>query len=268
MDQAVKSIQWALHFGGTGGVGQLPIFQGPPSMGGDVIDMAGGPLQPPIRTNVVESIRTKIENRLRVFLVRRTGPAMVTVTVEGDRVLMRLAAADFFDPGQALIRPQSLPVLDAIAEELAPVGRPVRIEGHTDDTPAAGTQFRDNWELSAARAATVASYLERAHRIAPTLLSATGYAATRPLAEGTSAEARELNRRIELVLELELKAKNGRPGEGLDLAPAPAAKAALAAPAGPGAAADATPGAPSAAPPPPPGAPRPEVPMPAGGARP
>jgi chemotaxis protein MotB len=121
--------------------------------------------------------------------------------------MVRLAAAEFFDPGQAVLRPQILPVLDAIAQEIVPLKRPLRVEGHTDDSPATGGRFRDNWELSASRAATVVSYLERAHGSSPGLLSATGYAATKPIAEGTSREARDLNRRVEMVLELDLKAE-------------------------------------------------------------
>jgi chemotaxis protein MotB len=106
-----------------------------------------------------------------------------------------------------VLRPQILPILDAIASEVVPLGRPLRIEGHTDDSPVAGTRFRDNWELSAVRAATVASYLERAHHAPPEHLSAVGLAATRPIATEDTPEARELNRRIEMVVELEVKAQ-------------------------------------------------------------
>jgi chemotaxis protein MotB len=104
-----------------------------------------------------------------------------------------------------------LPVLDAIAEEVVPLKRPLRIEGHTDESPVEGGRYRDNWELSAARAATVTSYIERAHHAQPELLSATGLAATRPIAQGDTAEAREMNRRVELVVELDEVKVNTRP---------------------------------------------------------
>jgi chemotaxis protein MotB len=205
LSQAANAIKWALHYGGTGGVAQMPIFDGPASETGAAVDMQGGPLAPP-RSVIGENIRRDLENRLAPFLLaQRTGPAAVSIVVEGDRVTVRLAAADFFDPGQAVLRPQILPVLDAIAGELVPLHRPLRIEGHTDDTPVAGSRFRDNWELSAVRAATVVSYLERAHRAAPELLTAMGLAATRPITTGDSPEARELNRRVEMILELDLK---------------------------------------------------------------
>jgi chemotaxis protein MotB len=204
LSQAADSIKWALHFSGTGGVGQLPIFEGPPSEGGTVMSTASGNLTQ-TQAEAVENFRRKIENRIRPFLMQRPGPTAVTLSVEGQRVMVRLAAADFFDAGQAVLRPQILPLLDAIAEEVVPIDRPLKVEGHTDDSPVVGNRFHDNWELSAARAATVVSYLERAHHADPHRLSATGYASTRPVATAGTPEARELNRRVEMVLELELK---------------------------------------------------------------
>jgi chemotaxis protein MotB len=206
LNQAANSIKWALHYSGTGGLGQLPLFEGPPSEGGNVMEMAGGGLNP-AQQQAMENFRRRVENRIRPFVMQRAGPTAVTVSIEGRRVTVRLAAADFFDAGQALLRPQAVPLLDAIAEELVPLERPLRIEGHTDDTPASGTRYRDNWDLSASRAATVASYLERAHHALPERLSATGFAATRPLSRGDTPEDRELNRRVEMVVELELKAE-------------------------------------------------------------
>jgi chemotaxis protein MotB len=201
--EAEKSMRWAMHFEGEGGISRLALFKGPPSDGGSVMDKSGGSLVID-QQQLVEQLRRRIEARVRVFLVERGGgrPA-VTVIVDGKRVSVRLGAAEFFDAGQAVLRPQAVPILDAIAAELVPLGRPIEVEGHTDDTPVAGERFRDNWELSASRAATVASYLEQAHRAEPERLRATGYAATRPASSAGGEEARQLNRRVELVVELD-----------------------------------------------------------------
>jgi chemotaxis protein MotB len=204
MEQVTNSIRWAMHTKGTGGVNKVPIFSGPPSEGGQIAAMAGGGLSP-AQQAAVENVRRKIENRIRPFAMQQAGPTAVTLSMEGSKVTVRLAAAEFFDPGQAALRPQILPVLDAIAEEIVPLQRPLRVEGHTDDMPVLGTRFHDNWDLSAARAATVVSYLERAHQAHPTLLSAIGLAATRPLSSEPTPEGREMNRRVEMVVELETK---------------------------------------------------------------
>src|SRR5690242_13331129 len=117
LQQAAISIKWALHNAGTGGQGQVPIFDGPPSEGGAVMDYAGGGLTP-TQQQAVENFRRKLENRVRAFVMPRPGNIAVTVLVEGQRVTIRLAAAEFFDPGQAALRPQILPLLDAVAEEV------------------------------------------------------------------------------------------------------------------------------------------------------
>ena len=135
--------------------------------------------------------------------MNKAGPTAVTVHVEdGRRIVVRLAAANFFDPGQAALRPQILPVLDAVSGELKELDRPLRIEGHTDDSPVQGGRFRGNWDLSAARAATVTGYLQDAHRVPPAHLSAVGLADTKPVSREPTEAARELNRRVELVVEL------------------------------------------------------------------
>jgi chemotaxis protein MotB len=200
--EAEKSMRWAMHFEGEGGVSRMALFDGPPADGGSVMNMTGGALVVD-QQQLVENLRRRIESRVRPFLVERSGAPTVTVLVDGKRVTIRLAAADFFDGGQAALRPQALPILDAIAGELVPLGRPLQIEGHTDDTPVAGDRFRDNWELSASRAATVTSYLEAAHHFDRRLLRATGFADTRPASNVTGPDARALNRRIELVVELD-----------------------------------------------------------------
>ena len=120
-----------------------------------------------------------------------------------------MSATHFFDAGSSAVRPDALAALDAIADELASLGKPIRVEGHTDDSAPGGAsagsltaRFRNNWELSAARAANVTAYLSVAHQIKPELLSASGFAATRPIATNATPEGREANRRIEMSIEM------------------------------------------------------------------
>jgi chemotaxis protein MotB len=202
LQQVAEGIRWAMHFEGTGGVGQLPIFEGPPSEGGGIASLAGSRNVSPEQRQQIEAFRRRIESRVRPFLVERAALTAVTVEVEDRVVKVRLAAGAFFEAGASVLRPQVLPVLDAIADELVPMGRPIQVEGHTDDQSIQSGRYRDNWELSAARAATVTSFLQRAHGAAPRLLTASGFADTRPLSSDATPEAREMNRRVELVVEL------------------------------------------------------------------
>jgi len=202
MAQAVQSIQWAMHFGGTGGTGALPIFDGPVSAGGGPA-LSSGTMNQTAQQKAIELLRKKIERNVRPFLMERAATTTVSVAVEGRRLTVRLAATEFFDQGQAALRPQILSILDAIAMELVPLQRTLRIEGHTDETPQGGDRYRNNWDLSAARAATVVTYLEAAHRVRPELLQAVGLGSAHPVSTETTAEARERNRRVELVIELD-----------------------------------------------------------------
>ena len=199
--QAQKSIQWAMHYEGTGGVGQMPIFEGPASAG-SIVSIGNSHGMGSISQTAVEAMRRRVEQRVHALVITQSiNGEGVQVLVEGGRLTLRLGAAHFFDPASAAIRPDALPTLDALAKEMASFGRPLRIEGHTDDTKVSG-RYRNNWELSAARAASVASFLEESDEVKGALLSATGFGSTRPLGPNDTPEGREANRRLEIAVEL------------------------------------------------------------------
>jgi chemotaxis protein MotB len=75
----------------------------------------------------------------------------------------------------------------------------VRVEGYTDDQPIRTAVFRSNWELSAARAASVLHELV-ASGIAPTRLSMVGFGEFQPVADNTTDHGRNANRRVMLVI--------------------------------------------------------------------
>ena len=204
VQQVQQSIKFAMHFKGSGGVGELPLFEGPPSEGGCVTNTGAGIKTAPISEarKEADKIKKKLRKRLDEALLHRPDLAQsVSVEQEGKKVIVRLSASRFFDANLAAIRPEMIPVLDVIAAELAALHRPVRIEGHTDDTPATSRRFRDNWDLSASRAAAVVTYMERAHQVPGERLSAAGHGSTRPIASNETAVGREMNRRVEMVIE-------------------------------------------------------------------
>jgi chemotaxis protein MotB len=203
MIDVVKSIKFAMHYKGQGGVDAMPIFDGPASEGGCMANLADAERPTQKQVEAVEAMRRRMEKKFKGFLLEKPGlSTSVTLHVEGRKLMVRLSVAHFFDAMQAALRPEVIPVLDVIANELANMHRPIRIEGHTDDTPVLGTRYRDNWDLSSSRAASVTSYIERAHRIPGNLLSAAGYGDSRPVASNDTAAGRELNRRIDLVVEV------------------------------------------------------------------
>jgi chemotaxis protein MotB len=109
---------------------------------------------------------------------------------------LQMLARHFFDPGSVDVNREALSELDQVAEILKELGRPINIQGHTDSVPAQGDY--SNWEISALRATNVLKYFVRKHNFPTTMLSASGYADTHPIASNGTESGRMLNRRIEI----------------------------------------------------------------------
>lgn len=127
-------------------------------------------------------------------------PEKVSVRIDERGLVVTFLDNVFFDIGKANLRPEMIPVLDALAEVLKKIPNAVRIEGHTCDLPINTPQFPSNWELSAARAIAVLRYLVEKQGIPPERLIAVGYGQYRPLVPNTSEENRRKNRRVEVVI--------------------------------------------------------------------
>ena len=103
----------------------------------------------------------------------------------------------YFDTSKTSIKPVSLPLLDEIAQVL--VGNPqvkkVVVEGHTDNTGAAGF----NTKLSQGRADAVKAYLVK-KGVAADRLESKGFGPSQPIADNKTAKGREANRRVEFTI--------------------------------------------------------------------
>ena len=113
-------------------------------------------------------------------------------------LVVSLEEAGFFDSGIAEVRPSALPVLNRIAAVLPETG--LRVEGHTDDVPIHTPQYASNWELSSARASSIARLLLVHSNVHAESLSVAGYAEFHPAASNDTAEGRARNRRVDIVV--------------------------------------------------------------------
>ncbi len=104
-----------------------------------------------------------------------------------------------FASGSARMQEQSLPVLEALARILRAFPNDMRIEGYTDNLPIKSQIYPSNWELSAARAASVVRLFE-SEGIAPERMAAIGYGEFRPLVSNDTPEGRIKNRRVVVVI--------------------------------------------------------------------
>lgn len=144
--------------------------------------------------------RSEFFGKMREILGAREG-----VQVVGDRfvfpseVLFAPGSATLGAAGQAQVA-RVAQVIREVADEIPPeINWILRVDGHTDKTPvSADSQFRDNWELSEARALSVVRYMVEAQGLPPERLAATGFGEYQPIDPGDSPEALAKNRRIEL----------------------------------------------------------------------
>jgi len=126
------------------------------------------------------------------------------VTSRGPEIVVTLASTVLFDPGEATIQEEAkVPLIDlarAISEAFD--GRVVRVEGHTDNTRPRRTRavYPTNWELSAARSLAVMRFLSEMGGIKKGWIFPAAYGEHRPVASNETAEGRELNRRVDIVI--------------------------------------------------------------------
>jgi chemotaxis protein MotB len=149
----------------------------------------------------LEDLRDKVD-----ALVARTPELKDKVKTRDDAEGLGIEFRDalLFDSGSAKLRDQAQPAIGEIARLLGELpGRPVIIEGHTDEVPINSASFHSNWELSSQRAINVLQALHT-NGVARERMSARAYADTRPLpsaAEQDVEQRRASNRRVVIRVE-------------------------------------------------------------------
>lgn len=146
----------------------------------------------------IESIKTA--SNIAELLKEEIDAGMVEVEVWDMHVVIRLAEAASFKEGDARIKRAFIPVLDRLRQVFRKMNGTIEITGHTDDTPIHTERFRSNWDLSAARAATVAHELLMDETLDPTRIKVIGVAGSKPRYPNDSEPNRRKNRRVEITL--------------------------------------------------------------------
>ncbi|RDY32475.1 OmpA/MotB family protein [Lachnotalea glycerini] len=124
----------------------------------------------------------------------------VEIDFNSHYVLLTLNGAFLFDSGSAQIKEDSLLLMDKIGLIIEKYpDRLVEIEGHTDNVPISNSHFRNNNELSTARALAVLEYYV-AQGIDPVKLKSSGRGEYVPIADNSTAEGRARNRRVEVKI--------------------------------------------------------------------
>ncbi|MBD3218002.1 MAG: OmpA family protein [candidate division Zixibacteria bacterium] len=158
-------------------------------------------------------IQQRIKDRIRLESMRRETPVGISTTVDQRGLVIHIKESALFDPGSHILKDDAYEPLDIVSTQLKNINNPIRIEGHTDNTPINTPRFPSNWELSAARAISVIKYFIEKHEISPDQLSALGFGEFKPIADNATPEGRAQNRRVDIVVLAQSEIKNEPPSQ-------------------------------------------------------
>jgi chemotaxis protein MotB len=165
-----------------------------------VIEAAAAPAAPIddlISNNDVPQV-LRLQNKIESILQGSAQAPEVSVGRDKDGVVIRLSGSYLFDSGRAELKPNSLAVLDTIANEIRTTPNDIRVDGHTDSTPIESPRYPTNWELSTARALAVTRYFTETNGIRAERLMAAGFGEFHPLFQNDTRDHRAQNRRVEI----------------------------------------------------------------------
>ena len=147
----------------------------------------------------------KVEAAAKAFEAAFSGEikqGLVKVERKDGAVTVKIGSGGAFATGDATLTPLATQIIEKIGDVANSTSARVIIGGHTDNVPIRTVKYRDNWDLSAARAVSVVRELVTARRFDPARIEAQGFADTKPVAANDSPENRALNRRIEIEVRL------------------------------------------------------------------
>lgn len=143
----------------------------------------------------LDRVATQVEQAMSELIQKD----LIVVRRHGVWVEVEIRTDILFPSGVAMLTPNAAAVLTQLAQTLKPFPNPIRVEGHTDNRPISTAAYPSNWELSAARAASVV-HLFMEQGLDPARLAVIGLGEYRPAQTNDTAEGRNANRRVVLVI--------------------------------------------------------------------
>ncbi|WP_316976381.1 OmpA family protein [Shumkonia mesophila] len=155
----------------------------------------------PFKTDPRRAEENRVLVQIKKVMAKEILLSIIDLEVKDNLVIIRFPGSAAFASGTADLAPEFMPSLGRIGEVLKSANGRIFISGHTDDVPISTERFRSNWDLSAARAVSVAHYL-LADQIDAKRVIVQGAADSQPLLPNDSPENRARNRRVEIALEI------------------------------------------------------------------
>lgn len=182
---------------------------------------------------MVNLLLNEAETNLTQYIRQNKLDSYIHVTRTTKGVQMTISGEYFFDINSAEIKPELKSVLAYIGGTLSQsrllriqddrelrgfyealhkadhkLNVEIRVEGHTDNWPIRGGVYKNNWELSTARALEVVQFISSSSGIPEAMFSSLGYGEFRPIADNSTAEGRSQNRRVEIFIDADITSNN------------------------------------------------------------
>jgi len=158
--------------------------------------------------NIIQSQRdvlSRLKNSISDALMKYKKDEL-SVSIKDGSVYVSLQEKLLFKSGSAVVDPKGIAALRTLALVLnSTKDINVMIEGHTDNVPIKTMLFKDNWDLSTARATAIVRILTRDNGFDSQRITSSGRSEFRPLNSNDSPEGRAGNRRTEVILSPDLK---------------------------------------------------------------
>ncbi len=132
---------------------------------------------------------------VRAAVAEITDKGMVKVNTNEFGIEIEISTSILFASGEAVLSAKAEPVMKKLADVLKPFPHEINVQGYTDNVPIKSNVYPSNWQLSAARAASVVQLFSQ-FGIDARRLSATGFGEFRPAADNATAQGRQANRRV------------------------------------------------------------------------
>ncbi|MDQ0226863.1 flagellar motor protein MotB [Metabacillus niabensis] len=143
----------------------------------------------------------EIKEKVDSYIDEKKLGNQLQTTLTEDGLLITILDEIFFDSGIAEIREKDKHLAKEISELLVMnPPRNITVSGHTDNVPINNSAFDSNLDLSAKRAVNFISILIENKKLDPSVFSAEGFGEFRPVASNDTAEGREKNRRVEVLI--------------------------------------------------------------------
>lgn len=140
------------------------------------------------------------EARLQVALREEIEKGLVDIEQRDGKVFVTVGAGGAFPSGTDELTPEAMDIIARLGSAADGKNAQVTVTGHTDNVQISGGKFRDNWDLAAARASAVVRAIGETGAVQPQNMTATSRGESDPVADNSTEEGREKNRRIEIEI--------------------------------------------------------------------